>query len=450
MGSAFGAIILVDDNPANLRAGKNVLADKFEVFTVPSARKMFELLETITPSLILLDIEMPEMSGYEAIKILKKQPPTRDIPVIFLTGKTDADDELEGLSLGAIDYITKPFIPLLLLKRVEIHLLVETQRLALHEISRRYLSPEIVDYLLKSPMGLELGGQKKFVSILMCDIRGFTLIAEQMNAESVVTMLNYFFRVMGKIIYTYGGTVIEFMGDAMLVAFGAVKDNPHHADYAVACALRMQKAMIDVNEWNEFNGFPSLEMGIGINTGNAVVGNIGNSQKMSFNIIGSSVNLASRIESLTTGGQVLISDCTYKSVSANLSVVQTTQVHPKGSAPISVHCIDGLGAPYNLSIKAQPEPLVEIPTPIQTACYKIVDKKIVPVAYKCAVTAISSKEGVLSGAADFSRFDYIKLNLDDGAEIFAKVAEKQSDRIFVLRWTFGAKEIFARAKNTYE
>ncbi|GMO49458.1 MAG: hypothetical protein Pg6C_12040 [Treponemataceae bacterium] len=443
-------IILVDDNPANLRAGKNVLIGKYEVFTAPSAKKMFELLNEIAPVMILLDIEMPEMNGYEAITELKKQPRTRDIPVIFLTGKTDAANELEGLNLGAIDYITKPFVPPLLLKRIEMHLLVQTQRRALREISRRYLSPEIVEYLLKSPKGLELGGQKKFVSILMCDIRGFTLIAEQMNAENVVTMLNYFFRVMGKIIYAYGGTVIEFIGDAMLVTFGAVKDNPRHPDYAVACALKMQAAMVDVNQWNEFNGFPPLEMGIGINTGNAVIGNIGNSQKMSFNIIGSSVNLASRIESLSTGGQILISDSTYQSVTADLCVIQTTQVHPKGSAPISVHCIEGIGAPHNLSIKAQREPLVEIPKPIQVSCYKILDKKIVPIAHVGKITAISGKEGLLSGAADFDRFDNIKLNLADGAEIFAKVAEKQSDKTFILRWTFGAKEIFARAKHAYE
>jgi putative two-component system response regulator len=121
-------IILVDDNPSNLRAGKNVLSEKYEVYTAPSAAKLFELLADVQPSLILLDIGMPEMNGYEAIKILKSGEKTRNIPVIFLTGKTDTDNELEGLSLGAIDYITKPFMPPLLLKRIEVHLLVEAQK----------------------------------------------------------------------------------------------------------------------------------------------------------------------------------------------------------------------------------------------------------------------------------------------------------------------------------
>jgi putative two-component system response regulator len=121
-------VLLVDDNPANLRIGKNVLAEKYAVATSPSAEKMFSLLENNTPAMILLDVDMPEMNGYETIKILKSKPETKEIPVIFLTARTESDDELEGLSLGAIDYITKPFQPPLLLKRIEVHLLVEAQR----------------------------------------------------------------------------------------------------------------------------------------------------------------------------------------------------------------------------------------------------------------------------------------------------------------------------------
>ncbi|MDR2924263.1 MAG: response regulator [Treponema sp.] len=121
-------VILVDDNPANLRIGKNVLSEKFTIATAPSADKMFSLLENNIPAMILLDVDMPEMNGYEAIKILKSKPQTQDIPVIFVTGRAESDDELAGLSLGAIDYITKPFQPSLLLKRIEVHLLVEAQK----------------------------------------------------------------------------------------------------------------------------------------------------------------------------------------------------------------------------------------------------------------------------------------------------------------------------------
>jgi putative two-component system response regulator len=121
-------IVLVDDNITNLMLGKSILIEKYDIITVPSGEKLFVLLEKIKPNLILLDIEMPEMNGFEVIKKLKSGPKTRDIPVIFLTAKSDSASELEGLRLGAVDYISKPFSPPLLLKRVELHLLLEAQK----------------------------------------------------------------------------------------------------------------------------------------------------------------------------------------------------------------------------------------------------------------------------------------------------------------------------------
>jgi len=121
-------IIFVDDQISNLMIGRNVLSSEYDVFTVPSAEKMFKLLEKVEPDLILLDVEMPDMDGYETIKKLKSAPETSQIPVIFLTARNDAGSELEGLSLGAIDYISKPFSPPLLLKRIDVHLLVEEQK----------------------------------------------------------------------------------------------------------------------------------------------------------------------------------------------------------------------------------------------------------------------------------------------------------------------------------
>ena len=114
-------ILLVDDNPANLRIGKNVLSEKYTVATAPSAAKLFGLLENNHPVLILLDIDMPDMNGFEAIEILKSKPETRDIPVVFLTGMADSTDEEKGRNLGAVDYITKPFDPPALIACVEKH-----------------------------------------------------------------------------------------------------------------------------------------------------------------------------------------------------------------------------------------------------------------------------------------------------------------------------------------
>ncbi|MDR1916423.1 MAG: response regulator [Synergistaceae bacterium] len=128
-------VLIVDDSPINLKMARNALIGVFDVFTVPSVGKMCLLLESILPDLILLDVLMPEIGGYEAIRGLKANKTTQDIPVIFLTSKADAVSELEGLSLGAVDYIIKPFTPQLLLKRVKIHMLIESQKKELQYIN---------------------------------------------------------------------------------------------------------------------------------------------------------------------------------------------------------------------------------------------------------------------------------------------------------------------------
>jgi len=132
-------IFIVDDNPIYLNAGKAAIEKKFFVVTIPSAEKLLTTLKNKKPALILLDIEMPGMNGYEAIKIIKEDPATADIPVIFLTGKSEPESELMGLSLGAIDYISKPFSPFLLLKRLELHLLLESQKKELQTFNTKLL-----------------------------------------------------------------------------------------------------------------------------------------------------------------------------------------------------------------------------------------------------------------------------------------------------------------------
>jgi putative two-component system response regulator len=133
MESEKALIIMVDDSPANLRIGKNILSDKYTVATAPSANKLFSLLENNTPALILLDVDMPEVDGYEAIKLLKSKPETSDIPVIFLTAHTEFSAEIKALTLGAVDYITKPIQPELLHIRIELHLLLTEQRKTLEQ-----------------------------------------------------------------------------------------------------------------------------------------------------------------------------------------------------------------------------------------------------------------------------------------------------------------------------
>jgi putative two-component system response regulator len=187
-------VILVDDNLANLKIGNNLLEEKYTVATAPSAAKMFSLLKNNVPAIILLDIDMPEMNGYEAIKILKSNPETKDIPVIFLTAKSESEDELEGLSLGAIDYITKPFNPALLLKRIEVHLLVEGQRKELKYFNENL--QKMVEEKTRSILDMQNALLKTMAELVECrdDItgghiertqRGIKILLEEIKKKGV-------------------------------------------------------------------------------------------------------------------------------------------------------------------------------------------------------------------------------------------------------------------------
>lgn len=172
MSDAKKMIFLVDDNPTNLTIGRNALIGDYNVITIPSGEKMLKMLEKSSPDLILLDVEMPEMNGYEAIKVLKSNVKTASIPVIFLTAKVDINSELEGLSLGALDYITKPFSPPLLLKRIEVHLLVEEQKKQLQSFNDNLMS--LVEKKTRTVITLQNAILKTVAELVECrdDITG--------------------------------------------------------------------------------------------------------------------------------------------------------------------------------------------------------------------------------------------------------------------------------------
>ena len=215
-----------------------------------------------------------------------------------------------------------------------VYLIVITNMTQLFKVNSalvRYTSPDIADYALATAEGQKSGGQTKNVTIMMSDLRGFTALGAKLPAEELITVLNHYFAAMVAVIQKYGGTVIEFLGDGIFVVFGAPKDLEDHAVNAVKCAVEMQSALHAVNDWNRENGYPELEMGIGINTGNAVVGNIGSEKKMKYGCMGSVVNITGRLESLTIGGQVFITENTRKIISSDLAIVSESSFLPKGA-----------------------------------------------------------------------------------------------------------------------
>lgn len=214
----------------------------------------------------------------------------------------------------------------------------------IRETFGRYLSNEVVATLLESPTGLEIGGEKRKITMMMADLRGFTSLSERLAPERVVEILNRYFGTMVKIITRHQGTIDEFIGDAIFVLFGAPVRKADDAGRAVACAVEMQRMMASVNEQNRSDGLPEIEMGIGLHTGEVVVGNIGSPERMKYGVVGSHVNLTSRIQSHTIGGQILISEAVRREVGLRLRLGTEMQVRAKGfDQPIVLSEVLGVG-----------------------------------------------------------------------------------------------------------
>lgn len=232
---------------------------------------------------------------------------------------------------------------------------LEKRNQLIRQVFGRYLSNDIVATLLENPEGLQLGGERRSITILTSDLRGFTSLSERLQPEEVIHLLNLYLEQMAEVINRYGGTIDEFMGDGILVLFGAPTPQENHAIQAVACACAMQLAMGAVNEQLKQFHLPQVQMGIGIHTGEVVVGNIGSEQRTKYGIVGSPVNLTYRIESYTKGGQILISQETLDAAGSYIQVCGRQQVQPKGiSQPITIYEVDGVGGRYSLFLPRTP------------------------------------------------------------------------------------------------
>lgn len=215
----------------------------------------------------------------------------------------------------------------------------------------RYLTDQVADRLLDHPEGLKLGGEMREVSVLMSDLRGFTPLSERSTPQQVVEILNRYLGLMTEVIERHGGTIDEFIGDAILVIFGAPLSCDDHALRATACALEMQMAMEQFNVESRALGMPELQMGIAVNSGSVVVGNIGSPSRMKYGVVGSAVNLTARIQSFTLGQQVLISEHTLAQLGGSARVDGHLRVKVKGvEDPVCIFDIGALTGPYNLAL----------------------------------------------------------------------------------------------------
>jgi class 3 adenylate cyclase len=345
-------ILIVDDNINNCDLlGRRLERRGIATTAVYGGRDALDLLHQQSFDLVLLDIMMPEMSGIDVLREIRDTRSHADLPVIMATAKDSSEDMVEALELGANDYVTKPIDFPVLYARIQTQLALKdahdrncellAQLEARNEFIRalfgRYVSENVVETLLNSPDKLKLGGEVRPLAVLFADIRGFTPIAESLPPNKVVDMLNTFFGVMTDVIDEHGGTINEFYGDGILAFFGA--PIPVHDPYfeALRCGCAMQAAMARVNGLNRDAALPELQIGIGINVGDVVVGNIGSHTRAKYGIVGAPVNLAARVQAVAAGGQVLTVLQEAERYRDKLELGQRREIPVKGVAtPVTV------------------------------------------------------------------------------------------------------------------
>jgi class 3 adenylate cyclase len=250
-----------------------------------------------------------------------------------------------------------------------------------HELVRhafgRYVSEEVAESLLRAPEALDLGGEEREASILLSDLRGFTAMAARLHPHEVIEVLNLYLEAMVDVIGRYQGTIDEIVGDGILVIFGAPVACQDHAEKAVACGLAMQLAMTEVNRRLVAKGGAEVEMGIGVHTGRVVVGNIGSLRRTKYAAVGANVNLVGRIQSFTTGGQLLISEDTHRNIKSPLRIDGQYVVEPNGVArSVLLYEIGGIGQPFGLALPSTVVPLrpLAMPLPVQ---FTVLEEKFV-------------------------------------------------------------------------
>ena len=301
------------------------------------------------------------------------------------------------------------------------------QRDFIRDTFGRYVTKEVVKELLDTADGLKLGGEIREVTIMLSDLRGFTPIAEQLGPDQVIEVLNSYLSQMSKIIGQYKGTINEFIGDAILTFFGAPVKYGDSPARAVACALAMQLGMEDVNRKNKEKGFPPLYMGIGINTGDVIVGNIGSKERAKYGVVGHNINLASRVEGATIGGQVLITPSTYEKIKDLVIVRSIRSIRFKGvEENIDLYDVIGMKAPYNLMLPDETGEGVPLKTPISVTLNRMKDKKALSVAMVAELTHFSSLWATLKVAEEIAplqevRIDFIGEESDEKVYMYAKV-----------------------------
>ena len=429
-------ILFVDDEPdlvpliqqrfrSQVRSGDVQL-----VFALDGVEALERLEEDPDIDVVVTDINMPRMDGLTLLGKLGELK--RRTKAVVVTAYSDMENIRTAMNRGAFDFLTKP------IDMADLQITVTQARAAVGREKEAARVRSIFTSLLSDPIAAAVlenfemfqEGQSREVSVLMSDISGFSQLSERLPAERVVELLNVYLSAMTDVVERYGGAIDEFIGDAVLVIFGAPVASDDHAAQAVACAVAMQAEMRLVNERLTERGLPPLEMTAAVNTGEVVVGIIGSEKRAKYGVVGTPVNLTSRIQTLAAPGEVLISDITRtKAEGSGIETIETRHVSLKGIAePVAVH---NVGAAGGIRVPNPDESMEALAAPAPFT-YAVLDgKQLSEREGRGTITRLSATRAAASldsgpdgGPVPGARTD-VRLVLDAApdAPVYAKVLE---------------------------
>lgn len=311
-------ILVVDDNP-DLRAyvSRILRSSGFEAITARDGAEGYSMAKTKHPQLIVTDLMMPVVSGWDLIRMVREDENLMGTPIILLTAKVDDDTRIEGAEMGADAYLAKPFNDRELLAEVRNLLALKENERRVSELNtyltesvlKRFLPPAMVKGAASGRLMLDLRPEPRLVTILFSDIVGFTQLSNTLRSRRIAELLNEYLEAMTKVVFDNGGTVDKFMGDAVLALFGAPEDLTPNEQVrrAIAAARQMQQVLGQLNARWTAQGIPQVQFRCGIHQGTAVVGMFGSAQRSDYTAIGPTVNIASRLQEAAKPNGILVS-----------------------------------------------------------------------------------------------------------------------------------------------
>ena len=339
--AAPGTILVVDDNRVNsLLLSRGLEQQGHTVVFAKHGREGLDLLRRRHFDLMLLDVLMPELDGYQVLAELKLDPHLRDVPVIMTSSLDELDSVIKCIEMGAEDYLTKPINPVLLNARITASLEKKRLRDQQRELISKFATKEVAEDLLTS--GFALGGKHVDASAMFCDIRAFTTIVEAQEPVETIELLNDYYMLMMDAIGAEGGIVNQMIGDGLMAIFGAPVPREHHRQRAVIAARRMVELIRLYNEEQAARGKVQIQIGIGIASGPVVAGYTGTLHRATYTCVGDTVNVAARLESHTkvVDRPILIDEHTLRGLDDEIAVEAHGDLMVKGKTqPVEVYAV---------------------------------------------------------------------------------------------------------------